>query len=244
MSYLQGSQVSGEPGRLPFFLSFCLYFASALFFVFFVFFVVNHYSTPAMKQHEWSSRLGEKVDSPQKGWHSAPDGAMEGHMKALSWEDILADRSLRDLPYKIETNRYHKIIMSPASFWHSDLQTEIAVLLLRHLSGGKAPVECAVQTDEGVRVADVAWISLGRRAPHKRASVLPVAPEICVEILSLSNTRAELLEKMTLYFAKGAQEVWLCDQEGRMEFFSADSAPQPLTASVLCPAYPSRIEVD
>ena len=26
-------------------------------------------------------------------------------MNAMTWEDILADRSLRDLPYKIETNR-------------------------------------------------------------------------------------------------------------------------------------------
>lgn len=31
---------------------------------------------------------------------------------------------------------------------------------------------------------------------------------------------------MTLYYAKGAQEVWLCDEEGRMEFFTALSAPQ------------------
>ena len=37
-------------------------------------------------------------------------------MNAQTWDDILADRSLRDLPYKIETNRYHQIIMSPASF--------------------------------------------------------------------------------------------------------------------------------
>lgn len=34
-------------------------------------------------------------------------------MNPTAWETILADRSLQDLPYKIETNRYGKIIMSP-----------------------------------------------------------------------------------------------------------------------------------
>jgi Uma2 family endonuclease len=165
-------------------------------------------------------------------------------MKTLPWEDIIADRSLRDLPYKIETNRYNKIIMSPASFWHSGYQTEIATLLLRLLPGGKAPVECAIQTAEGVRVADVAWISLERRMPHRRAISLPIAPEICIEILSPSNCREEMLEKMTLYYAKGAQEVWLCDEEGRMEFFTAESAPAPVPVSTLCPGFPSQIPVD
>ena len=165
-------------------------------------------------------------------------------MSAQIWEDIIADRSLRDLPYKIETNRYHKIVLSPASFWHSDYQTNIASLLLRLLPGGKAPVACAIQTAEGVRVADVVWISLERREPHRRAIVLPIAPEICVEILSPSNYKEEMLEKMTLYFAKGAQEVWLCDQHGHMEFFTSTSAPNPVPNSILCPEFPQEIDTD
>ena len=165
-------------------------------------------------------------------------------MKALTWDDVIADRSLRDLPYKIELDRHHKIIMSPAAYWHSDYQTEIATQLLKHMTGGRAPVECAIQTSEGVRVADVAWISKERRAPHKRATVLPIAPEICVEILSPSNSREEMLKKMTLYYAKGAQEVWLCDEEGRMEVFTALSAPQPVPASALCPGFPRQLDMD
>lgn len=165
-------------------------------------------------------------------------------MKAMTWEDILEDRSLRDLPYKIETNRQNQIIMSPSSYWHSDYQLEIAALLRQMLPNGRAAVECAIQTSEGVRVADAAWISSERRAPHRRAVVLPVAPEICVEILSPSNTRREMLAKMTLYYAKGAQEVWLCDEAGNMEFFTALSAPEPVAQSVLCPGFPARIDVD
>lgn len=165
-------------------------------------------------------------------------------MKALTWDDILADRSLRDLPYKIETNRYGKIIMSPSSAWRGFLIARLAQVLHEYYAGGGGTLNCPVQTAEGVRVADVAWISKERRAPYKRATVLPIAPEICVEILAPSNSREEMLEKMTLYYAKGAQEVWLCDEEGRMEFFTALSAPEPVPAAVMCPDFPRQIDVD
>jgi len=165
-------------------------------------------------------------------------------MKALTWDDILADRSLRDLPYKIETNRYGKIVMSPSPAWRGFLMARLAQVLQKYRAEGRITVNCPMQTSEGVRVADVTWISKERRAPNKRATVLPIAPEICVEVLSPSNTREEMLGKMTLYYAKGAQEVWLCDEEGRMEFFTALSAPQPVSASVLCPDFPRQIDVD
>ena len=53
-----------------------------------------------------------------------------------------------------------------------------------------------------------------------------------------------MLEKMTLYYAKGAEEVWRGDDAGRMEFFPAVSASQSVATSVLCPAFPTRINVD
>lgn len=165
-------------------------------------------------------------------------------MVTLTWEEITADPALRDLPYKIETNRYNKIIMSPASAWHGNYEFEIGKLLDRLLPDGKVITEAPVKTGEGVRVADVAWISRERWQPQRRASTLSVAPEICVEILSPSNCREEMLEKMTLYYAKGAQEVWLCDEEGRLEFFTAGSAPEPVAVSVLCPGFPLGIAVD
>lgn len=165
-------------------------------------------------------------------------------MNGMTWEEIIADRSLRDLPYKIETNRYNKIIMSPASAWHGNYEHEIGLLLSRLMAGGKIVMEAPVRTDEGVRVADVAWISRDRWTPQRRAAALTSAPEICIEILSPSNSREEMIEKMALYYSKGAQEVWLCDEEGRLEFFTMSSAPQPVPASILCPAFPQQIDVD
>ena len=165
-------------------------------------------------------------------------------MSSTTWDTILADRTLRNLPYKIETNRYNKIIMSPASNWHSDYQYEIAKQLEQRLANGRVSVEFAIQTADGIRAPDVIWISKVRRAPYGRTTSLPIAPEICIEILSPSNHREEMLTKMTLYYAKGAQEVWLCDEHGNMEFFSALSAPAPISASLLCPDFPAQIVLD
>ena len=76
----------------------------------------------------------------------------------MQWQDVLADKSLRDLPYKIELNEYGHIEMSPTSFTHSYLQGTLAFLLRTQLSG-KVFTEFAVITDKGVKVPDVAWSS-------------------------------------------------------------------------------------
>jgi Uma2 family endonuclease len=163
---------------------------------------------------------------------------------ADTWEALCADRSLRDLPYKIETNRYNKIIMSPASSWHGGLQAAICSLLNRLIPEGMVINECPIETTDGVRVPDVAWLSAERRKSYTRSITLPVAPEICVEILSPSNTRGEMLEKMRLYYEAGAKETWLCDEEGKMEFFTAVSAPIPVGGSLLCPAFPKVVRIN
>ncbi len=67
----------------------------------------------------------------------------------------------------------------------------------------------------------------------------PRAPEICVEVLSPSNTEAEIQEKMALYLDAGAQEVWVCAESGAMSFFSPGT--KSLTGSHLCPDFPKQI---
>lgn len=70
----------------------------------------------------------------------------------MKWADVIADKSLRDLPYKIELDRYGNILMSPAGNRHGRLQVRIASLLER-LLGGEAVSECAIDTPEGERSA-------------------------------------------------------------------------------------------
>ena len=82
-----------------------------------------------------------------------------------------------------------------------------------------------------------------RLKPIRREAVYPVAPEICIEVLSRSNSREEMLGKMKLYFAAGASEVWLCGEEGDMEFFTS-ARPEALATSPLCPDFSAQLDLD
>jgi Uma2 family endonuclease len=90
-----------------------------------------------------------------------------------------------------------------------------------------------VETSKGIKVADVAWASSAFRRKQGNATPYTKAPEICVEIISPSNSKRELEEKRELYFARGALEFWLCDESGMLTFY--DCAGQ-LPASRLFPS--------
>src|SRR5215831_15010330 len=83
-------------------------------------------------------------------------GWQNGNPMAMTWEQICEDPHLRNLPYKIEQDRYGRIIMSPVKTDHSEYQGELAALLRQHLPQWSILVECAIDTTEGTRVADVA----------------------------------------------------------------------------------------
>lgn len=138
---------------------------------------------------------------------------------ARRWLEIIADPALRDLPYKIELNAWGKIEMSPASNAHARLQLWIGTELRRLLPQGEGFTEASVLTEIGVRVPDVAWASREFMATHGVETPFPRAPEICVEVLSPSNTEDEIEEKTRAYLAAGAQEVWTVGEDGTVRFF-------------------------
>jgi len=149
----------------------------------------------------------------------------------MQWQDVLADKSLQDLPYKIELNERGNIEMSPASFLHSLLQGEIATLLRTQL-GGRVFTELAIQTSKGVRVPDVAWGSLHFVERHIQEICASSAPEICIEIISPSNNKLEMAEKIDLFLQSGAIEVWLVDEQGCARFFNAAGQQQKSSFNV------------
>jgi Uma2 family endonuclease len=140
---------------------------------------------------------------------------------AMRWSDVLEDKSLRDLPYKIELNQWGKIEMTPASNKHGYFEMEIGTALKNQLPQGKIIAECSIQTEKGVKVADVAWCSPEFSKEHGLETPFTKAPEICVEIVSPSNMRAEMEEKIRLYLSAGAQEVWLVFEDGKIEFHTS-----------------------
>jgi hypothetical protein len=65
--------------------------------------------------------------------------------------------------------------------------------------------------------------------------------EICVEVLSPGNTRGEMDEKRELLFEAGAEEMWICDEKGRMFFFMKHAPAEAAGKSILCPDFPDRV---
>lgn len=69
------------------------------------------------------------------------------------------------------------------------------------------------------RAADVAflsWASLPGGKPPPRSDKVPaVVPDLAVEVLSESNTRAEMARKRDEYFRAGVKRVWEIDPETR-----------------------------
>jgi Uma2 family endonuclease len=155
------------------------------------------------------------------------------------WEQLLADPVLAKIEGRIETDRHGRIIMTPPPGpSHGSKQAEISYVL-RVLLSGRVVTECPISTSDGVRAADVAWFSDLRYARAFDRRCFLEAPEICVEVISPGNTKAEMEEKMALYFDAGAIEVWFCDEDGRMRFHSPQ---QSLEKSLLCPDFPAMIE--
>lgn len=156
----------------------------------------------------------------------------------MTWEDICADPRFQDFPGRIETNAQGQIIMSPGENKHAVRQGRIARLLERLMQHGEAFVECALETADGVKVADVVWATADQIARLFDTPTWPEAPAITVEVMSYSNTLGEMEAKRRLYFERGAQELWLCDELGRMSFLSPEG---PLPRSRLCPEFPETV---
>lgn len=142
----------------------------------------------------------------------------------MRWTEVANDPVLRDLPYKVELNAYGKIEMSPATTRHARLRAHIAAEFARQLHDGIVLTECPVLTSFGVRVPDAAWASPSFFAKHGEASPLPKVPEICVEVVSPSNSDEELRQKIAAYLAAGAREVWIVSEDGAIQFFDGQGA--------------------
>jgi len=130
--------------------------------------------------------------------------------------------------------------MSPASNEHGIYQAKIITLLSRIMQTGFVISECSVQTPEGTKVADVAWMSDEFIQRNKNTTPFVESPELCIEIISPSNTKAEMNEKKELYFARGCLEFWLCDASGNMKFYKNTGE---LENSLLFNKFPHKVKL-
>ncbi len=172
----------------------------------------------------------------------------------MRWEEVCEYKELQDLPFKIELNKWGQIVMSPVKIKHSFYQGRIQRLLESFLHTGEVMPECAINTSDGVKVADVVWCSEERFSQIEDEVSASIAPEICVEVKSIGNTLEEIDFKRNLYLAAQALEVWLCNEQGQMKFYNKQgecneqgqmkfyNKQGELEQSLLVPNFPKQIQ--
>lgn len=83
-----------------------------------------------------------------------------------------------------------------------------------------------------VRVPDVSFLVMEKFPSGRfpRDKIAPLAPDIAVEVLSESNTRKEMAEKLHDYFAAGTRLVWYVDPKHRqVQAFTSPTDSRTLT---------------
>lgn len=100
---------------------------------------------------------------------------------------------------------------------------------------GESVMNAAIVTAQGIKVTDIGWFSQERWYVVKAMDAASLAPQICIDILLSATLKDYCALKKALYFAAGAEEVWLCSAEGRVTFYGPEGE---LPLSVLIPDFP------
>jgi Uma2 family endonuclease len=137
------------------------------------------------------------------------------------WQQLASDPLVAAIPFKVELNEKGVIEVSPPTTRHAFLQSFVSHELRVQRADGTTFTECPVETDIGVRVPDVVWASPEFMRRHGTESVFRAGPDLCVEVLSPTNTRAEIAEKVAAYLAAGSREVWIVGDDGAPEIHSS-----------------------
>lgn len=123
---------------------------------------------------------------------------------------------------KQELVRGRIVTMPGPGVEHGEIQLNLGTLLKTFLKAhklGRVCVESGVVTKrrkDTVRGPDVSYYSKKRLPLEKRVvKYNDQPPDLCVEIVSPSNTKKDLRTKIKEYFAVGVRMVWVVDPEDR-----------------------------
>ena len=118
------------------------------------------------------------------------------------------DPCFANVPGKIELDVWGRVLMTPpAEVYQSRVQGNLTHKL-KAVLGLHVITEASIATPAGLFVPDVAWPSPTFMSAHPESPLMR-APEICVEVVSPSNSVKEMSEKKETYLAAGAEEVWI-----------------------------------
>ena len=129
------------------------------------------------------------------------------------------------IAYHDATNRLCELVdgvlVEKAMGYYESLLASVLIQFLREFIGPRnlglvAGEAGMMQLAPGlVRMPDVSFVSWDRFPQRKipRDAIVNVAPDLAVEVLSKSNTPAEIQRKLNEYFAAGTRLAWIIDPE-------------------------------
>lgn len=137
---------------------------------------------------------------------------------ATRYRALCDDPCYASVPGKFELDVWGRIMMTPPSVYHGLVQGRLCRRLA--VLGGEVLVETPIATATGLFVTDVAWASNAFMTRHRGKSPWLRAPELCIEVVSPSNSVKELQGKVAAYLVTGAEEAWIVfPQSRRCEFY-------------------------
>ena len=114
---------------------------------------------------------------------------------------------------------------------HARLQSRLARLLrphCEHLGIVETEVAFRALPEYELRAAEIAFVSQVRWDTTDEEDNLHGSPELVIEVLSPSNTQAEMREKSALCLATGAAEFWIVDPQRRKVTVMRPGQPEVL----------------
>ena|SRR5689334_11731733 len=148
------------------------------------------------------------------------EGPLSTEELAARYRAMFEDPCFANVPGKLELDNWGRILVTPPSFYHGVIAGRLVHKLAAAL-GPEAVTDATVATPTGLFLPDVAWASPQFMSQHGSEFAVTRAPEICIEVVSASNSVKELNEKRDAYLGSGAEEVWIVyPQSKRAEFYA------------------------
>ena len=163
--------------------------------------------------------------------------------KTITYEEYVKLPETQDMREEVVNGEI--CAMPPAAFEHADLVEAIVLQFRRTLSRTEFAIPASsfgiVISRAPLRVRNPDIAVFRRNAMSVRDGLVHSAPELAVEILSPSNTRSEMANKLADYADLGIPEVWLVSREAQtIEVLSlagkSYSQPTLLHEGILAPA--------
>jgi Uma2 family endonuclease len=138
-----------------------------------------------------------------------------------------------------ETNGQGQIIVNPPiGLLHAKRADKLIAAIRDCLPDWRIWPEIGIHTADGVKAPHLAVTSPQFSETTDRHGFLLQAPDVCIEIMSPSNSWEEMRHKSLLYLAAGAVEAWVYDENGEVHF----SGGGEMAASQLAPTVAGDLE--